>query len=88
MTEETPKPGDIVVSATSTTAQLTSALRAFLVALGSALATRGIIDGSLVEPTVGFALIAVPIAWAQLSVWLKHQKMKALAESSPKGFVK
>lgn len=86
-----PLPQDpIVISASPTKDQLATAGRDLLKVIGSAIATKGIIDSSLVDPFAnavwvfgGAGLALWPIIWSQFKTRSNHVKLWWLAHFAP-----
>lgn len=80
----------IVVSASPTSDQLGTAFRDILKVIGSAMATKGVIDTSMVDPFAnsvmifgGAALALWPFVWSQLKTRSNHAKLWVLAHFAP-----
>jgi len=79
--EPDPPENPIVVPASVATTQVESTIRAFALAVGGAMAAKGVVDSSLVEPAVGLVLVVGPLLWSYVSNARKHRRAVTMANA-------
>ena len=52
-------------------------IRQILIAAGSALVTKGVIDSAQLEAIVGGAIVVIAVAWRYVEVYLSKKKLEA-----------